>query len=128
MTRNGGEGAGAGWTLGVVLLWQGTERKKDFHEIRSPFLQLQTLTVDFKLCCIFSKHGYHVLDFVPKLGEIRSKARSLSSFLQKCQRKQFQDIGICHRTFFFFFFWLNSRRTVLITLCLSLYSSSHVRM
>lgn len=108
-----------------MLLWQGTERKKDFHEIRSPFLQLQTLTIDFKLCCIFSKHGYHVLDFVPKLGEIRSKARSLSSLLQKCQRKHFQDLEICHRTFFF---WLNSRLTVLITLCLSLYSSSHVQM
>ena len=27
-----------------------------------------------------------------------------------------------------FFFWLNSRLTVLITLCLSLYSSSHVQM
>lgn len=77
--------------------WKG----KDFHEIRSPFLQLQTLAVNFKLCCIFSKHGYHVLDFVPELGEIISKARSLSSFLQKCQRKGFQDLEICQRTFFF---------------------------
>lgn len=81
-------------------------RKKDFHEIRSPFLQLQILAMDFKLCCIFSKHGYRVLDFVPKLGEIISKARSLSSFLQKCQRKGFQDLEICHRTFFLFFFFL----------------------
>ena len=29
---------------------------------------------------------------------------------------------------FFCFFWLNSRFTVLITLCLSLYFSSHVQM
>lgn len=77
------------------VILQGTERKKRLSRSQVPIpAASDDLTVDFKPCCIFSKHGYHVLDSVPKLGEIKSKARSLPSFLQH-QRKDVQDPETC---------------------------------